>query len=333
MPKLLNVAPKYRHHKASDQAVVTLDQVDYYLGPWKSKASKAEYDRLIGEWLANGRSLPSPRFGLTIAQLANQYRKFAEGYYVKDGQLTGAIHGIRVVIRYLREGYGPKPAADFGPLALRSLQRRMITDGHSRRYINDNIDRLRRIFKWGVAEELIAPSVYQALAAVPGLRKGRSEAREMPPVRPVDEATVDSTLARMPTVVADMVRFQRLTGCRPGEVCILRPCDVNTSGEIWRYRPESHKTEHHGRERFIFIGPRAQDVLRPYLLREKSSYCFVPAESEIRRNFARRQNSLPPRHGYRRASGKRRRAPGNLYTADSYRRAVHRGLCTRLSCA
>ena len=66
-----------------------------------------------------------------------------------------------------------------------------------------------------------------------------------------------------PPVVADMVRFQRLTGCRPGEVCQIRPCDVDRSGEVWEYRPESHKTEHHGLERIIYIGPKAQDVLCP----------------------------------------------------------------------
>ncbi len=51
MPKLLHVAPKYSHHKASGQAVVKLNGVDHYLGPWKSKASIAEYDRLTGEWM------------------------------------------------------------------------------------------------------------------------------------------------------------------------------------------------------------------------------------------------------------------------------------------
>ena len=57
----------------------------------------------------------------------------------------------------------------------------------------------------------------------------------------------------LPTVVADMVRFQRATGCRPGEVCIVRPCDVDTTGDVWSYRPQSHKTEHHGRQRVILI--------------------------------------------------------------------------------
>ncbi len=60
MPKLKHVSPKYRLHRASGQAVVTLNGHDHYLGPWKSKASEVEYDRLVGEWLAAGRRLPAP---------------------------------------------------------------------------------------------------------------------------------------------------------------------------------------------------------------------------------------------------------------------------------
>jgi hypothetical protein len=33
MPKLLNSLPKYRRHKASGQAIVTLCGNDFYLGP------------------------------------------------------------------------------------------------------------------------------------------------------------------------------------------------------------------------------------------------------------------------------------------------------------
>ena len=82
----------------------------------------------------------------------------------------------------------------------------------------------------------------------------------------------------MPAVVADMVRFQRRTGCRPGEVCQLRPMDMDRSSEVWQYRPASHKTEYLGRERIIFIGPKAQAVILPYLLRDAATYCFSPAE-------------------------------------------------------
>ncbi|MDB4539956.1 hypothetical protein N9231_05990 [Saprospiraceae bacterium] len=81
--------PKYRKHKASQQAVVTLNSRDYYLGPYDSQASKDAYDRLISEWLANGRRLPSSHeAGLLIAELSADYWDFAEGYYVKNGLAT-----------------------------------------------------------------------------------------------------------------------------------------------------------------------------------------------------------------------------------------------------
>src|SRR2546430_2595300 len=95
-----------------------------------------------------------------------------------------------------------------------------------------------------------------------------------------------------------MVRLQRLTGCRPEEVCLVRPCDVNASEIVWAYRPESHKTEHHGRERVIFIGPKAQEILRWYLLRDKSMYCFCPAEGEKkRRQLAHERRATPLNYG------------------------------------
>jgi hypothetical protein len=58
MPRLITRLPKYREHKASSQAIVTLDGRDHYLGPHGSAASKAEYNRLVGEWQANGRRSP-----------------------------------------------------------------------------------------------------------------------------------------------------------------------------------------------------------------------------------------------------------------------------------
>lgn len=70
------LTPKYRKHKASGQALVTIAGRDHYLGPWKSKASRAEYDRLIGEWLAAGR----PTTGLAVAnELSRAWALALEG--------------------------------------------------------------------------------------------------------------------------------------------------------------------------------------------------------------------------------------------------------------
>ena len=330
MPRLTNATPKYRKHKASGQAIVTLCGKDHYLGPHGTKASKVEYDRLVAEWLSQGRPAHAiPAGDISIVELAASYWKFAVGYYRKNGKPTDTIAGIRGSIRWLKNLYGNTSAADFGPLALKSIQNQLIEAGQSRRYINDNIDRIRRMFRWAASEELIPGSIPQALSTVDGLRKGRTKARESTPILPVDEATIEATLPHLSPVVADMVRFQRLTGCRPGEVCILRPCDIDRTKKVWAYTPESHKTEHHGRERVIYIGPKGQEVLMPYLLRSADSYCFSPAESEAKRRERRHAaRKTPIRYGNRPGSTsgtpQPKRSFGDCYTNDSYRRAIHR---------
>lgn len=45
--------PSYR--RARGQAVVTLNGIDFYLGPYGSAQCRAEYDRVTAEWLARGR--------------------------------------------------------------------------------------------------------------------------------------------------------------------------------------------------------------------------------------------------------------------------------------
>jgi integrase len=204
----------------------------------------------------------------------------------------------------------------------------MVDNGWSRGYINKSIGRIRRCFKWAVENELVRRDMYHGLMAVSGLRKGRSEAREPDPVMPVDDATVQATLPYLSPVVADMIRFQRLTGGRPQDVCNLRPCDVDMSGEVWLYRPGTHKTEHHGRERVIPIGPKGQDILRLYLLREKETHCFSPVDSEKkRREELHAGRSTPLSCGNRPGTNRTRkpkRSAGEHYTADSYRRAIHR---------
>ena len=64
MPKLTQAVPQYRKHRASGQAIVSIGGQDVYLGPYGTKASKVEYDRLIGEWLAGHGTLP-PKGSLT----------------------------------------------------------------------------------------------------------------------------------------------------------------------------------------------------------------------------------------------------------------------------
>lgn len=322
--------PSYRHHKPTGQAVVTLDGHDIYLGRYNSQASRQEYDRRIAEWIAAGRRLPtaSESSDLTVSELLVRYWRFAERYYRKQGEPTKELDNIRYALRPLKSLYGHTLVRDFGPLALKALQAKLIDAKLSRKLINQRIGIIKRVFRWAVSEELAPPSLSHALATVTGLRRGRTEARETTPVRPMPDAAIEAILPHLPPVVADMVRFQRLTGCRPNEVCIIRSSDIDRSGEVWSYVPASHKCEHLGRERIIFVGPKAQGILRPYLLRDQADYCFVPAESERKRNAERRDNRrspMTPSHARRRPKRSRQRAPGNRYTSASYRRTIYRG--------
>ena len=232
------------------------------------------------------------------------------------------------MLRLVRTCYGDIRAVEFGPLALKALQARMVAEDRSRRYINDQVSRVRLMFKWAAGNEMIPFEVYQRLTAVDGLHKGRTEAREPAPVPPVNDEVVEQTLPHLKQIVGDMVRFQRLTGCRPCEVRIVRPCDVDTSGDVWIYRPESHKNEHHGKDRIIMIGPKAQEILRPYLLRAKDACCFSPSDSERKRRQAvHEQRATPLKYGNRPGTNRKRkskRSAGNNYTKDSYGRAIQR---------
>jgi integrase len=326
MPRLTHAVPKYRKHRKSGQAVVTLNGRDHYLGKFDSKASHVEYDRLIGEWLAAGRNpLVTSANDISIVELCLRYGKFAIGYY---GGHSTVVPRLKCTIHYLRSLYGHTRAVEFGPLALRAVCDRMVADGLSRSYINDHLGRIKRIFKWAVGEQLLPIEAYQSLAIVPGLRRGRTTARETDPVAPVDDVIVEATLPHLPEVVADMVRFQRLTACRPAEMCIVRPCDVDRAGEVWQLRPYKHKTQYRGKQRIILIGPRAQEILLRYLARDPEAYCFRPCDSEAKRRAAAHQERTTPISCGNKPGSNRKRRPkrsaGDHYTVDAYRRAIHR---------
>src|SRR5262245_56252333 len=105
--------PKYRHHKPSGQAVVTLNGHDHYLGRWQTPESKAEYDRLIAEWLANGRQMTrhSTHAGLSVNEVILAYWRHVEAYYRHpDGTHTSEADNIRLALRPLKQLYGHTPA-------------------------------------------------------------------------------------------------------------------------------------------------------------------------------------------------------------------------------
>lgn len=334
MPQLKFKIPSYRLHKASGQAVVTLNGKDVYLGPHGTPESKAEYDRVIEEWLASHKQLPPqpadrPTPGrtpdLAIDESFLPYWDFVRQYYRKNGQPTSEVDSIRRALTPVLELYGRQPARSFGPLALKVCRQRMIDDGLTRGAINKHVGRIKRFFKWAAENELMSPEVFHALSTVSGLRRGRAAAQESQPVRPVADEVVEATLPHLNRYVAAMVQLQQITGMRPGEVVVMRTRDVDRTAAVWSYRPYSHKTEHHNRERLIYLGPQAQAVLSQFLLANPDLYIFSPKRvleehrAELR---ARRVTPMTPSQKRRRRKRNPRKMPGDHYTTRSYFHAL-----------
>ena len=353
MPRLYHRPPKYSHHQGTNQATVSLRGKRIYLGPYGSPQSLEKYQQVLKQWQAERdnvpESAPSPRSQhvaaqvtpavlrdkrrrgspLTVNELVLVYRRYTHEYYRKNGKVTREATIIDDVIRFLRRHHATTFLGDFGPVALDELRDKMITDlDWSRKHVNKQVNRLIRMFTWGAEKELVDPSIPLGLRSLAGLKRGRTKARETDGVSCVDDAVVDATLPHLPDVVADMVRLQRLTGARPGEICSIRPGDLDRSSDVWLYRPSEHKTEHYEKHRVIVIGPQAQRVLAPYLLRSVDAFCFSPAESERKRRAkATAQRTTPTSCGNQVGTNRvanPKRHPKEHYTTDSYRRAIHR---------
>jgi integrase len=337
MPKLTISVPKYRLHKASGQAVVELNRRTIYLGEHGTAASKSHYNQLVAEWQVAGRQLAasmctsnSTHSSPTIAAIIDGYTDFAEGYYVKNGAQTTTLQHIKDALKPLAQIYHATPAKDFGPLALKAVREHMVNRGRwCRKTVNKAVAIICRMFKWASENELVPASAFHALKTVSGLRKGRSKAREMAPVKPIPTAYVEAVLSHVSGPVRAMIEVQLLTGMRPGEIVLMRGCDLDTSGKVWTYSPQSHKTEHHDKDRPISIGPKAQAIVRKFLKPDIGAYLFDPVEAERdRRAEQRRTRATPMNEGNRPGSNRKpkpRWQPGDHYTVASYRRAIDRG--------
>jgi integrase len=336
MPRLTKKLPSYRRHKRSGQAVVTLDGRDHYLGPFGSPASKAEYDRLIARWLAPGgaRARAQARVAAdpTVNELILAFWRRAEADYRRpDGTPAPELDSLRLALRPLRAGFGSLPARDFGPLKLQALQAQLVAAGLCRVTVNQRVKRVVRLFAWAESQELVPPGHHHGLKTVPGLRKGRSPARESRVVRPVPDADVDAVRPFLPRQLWAVVELQRLTGMRSGEALAMRTCDVDRSGAVWVYTPRWHKTAHRGKERTVFLGPRAQAVLAPWLRPDPAEFLFQPREAKaehLAERRRRRTTPLTPSHRARSRKPDPARAPGDRYGSKAYYHAVTRS-CAR----
>lgn len=329
MPRPRKTVPSYRLHKTSGQAVVTVYRPDgtprdLLLGPFESAASRAEYARVCAA-LRPGSVYVEPAAETTVAEVILAFVRHAQEYYSEGDEFRTFRHALKV----LRAVSGDAPAAEFGPLALKAVREAMVGKGWSRQYVNRQVGRVVRVFKWAVSEQLVPETVHRALTSVESLRAGKTAAPESAARVPADPAHVAAALPHLPPHTRALVELLRLTGMRPAEACRMTLGQIDRRGEVWVYAPARHKLAHLGRTRAVALGPAAQAVVVGHLGGAglgPDDPLFSPARQQEQiaaAKRAKRKSKVQPSQVSRKKA-KPARAPGLWFTPEAVCHAVRR---------
>lgn len=247
----------------------------------------------------------------TVAQLAEAWIVEHENK-ISEKNLS---HYHQCITALLDCGLSSVLTVDFGPRKLKELRQHLIGTGLARSTINQRIGRVKKLFKWGVSEEMVPASVSQALYAVDGLRAGESAAKEVKTRSPVGWARVEEISQHISSTVLGMCRLQWLTGMRSANICCLQMQYVDDSGDVWLYRPPKHKGQWRGKGLVVSLGPKSQEVIKECLAgRGSREAVFRPIDS-----LAWHQEYNPGFNAWV------NRAASDEFTPNTYRQAIMRG--------
>lgn len=309
--------PRMTEH-ATGQARVYWHGRTYYLGKFGSAEAQKAYAELLTRLTADGLKAdaapqisPLPR---TVADVIAAFLAFAPTEYQPHQVVL-----FRLALTPLLRLCGRLPAAEFDAETLKRVRSTM-TDGS---WLNDaereqrlkgrmpigwartttdrHVKRVMTVWRWAEGTKvggapLVPKGSWANLTILRPLKRGLPGVRELPRRKSTQRADLDAVLPHVQRrskrrPVATMLELQYLTGCRSGEVCVMRPCDIDRESgpcidgvKVWLYRPEHWKTEHLGQPRVIAVGPTAQKLLLPWLERCQSpeSYLFGPSVSRSR---------------------------------------------------
>lgn len=252
---------------------------------------RAEYARLCTRLASDPLAPPRSGDDTLVAGLVR-------AFLLSSAVLPTMRAELRRKLRPFATAFAEMPAADVSPRRFgewrdalcrqtRADGRPLYTRGHVVRMMATAV----RCYRWGVETERLPAAAWHALQAV--APPARGQGRESRVVPAADPAHVEATLPYLSAPAAGMVRLQRLTGMRPSELFRLTPGQVHRSGVVavpgagavdldalgvWLYLPDTHKTERHGRAKWVVLNNAAQAVLAPFLLRPPGQRCFDPRD-------------------------------------------------------
>jgi integrase len=328
MPKLNNRYPKNCRDRS--QAFSWYNGKRIYHGAWGSPEAEKNYKRFIAALLENP-SMPlrmggDSGGGVLVSELAAGYFDHIENSRMDKT----TVNLFKQAIGYLAEVYGELAVNEFSPKKLKAVRSQMVKAATlCRNTVNRYSCNIVRIFQWGVEEELVQESVYNALRVVKSLPKGTPGTFDHPEREAVPDEVIAATLPFLPPTVAAMVQVQWLTGMRPSEVFKMRVGDIDRSRDngLWYYSPK-HKTEEHTGKKPIPLGKPEQILIAPYLEGKKpTDSVFSPKTAQRERAAEARANRKSKRTPSQRARDAQRAEEnasrvGEFYDKGSYRNAV-----------
>lgn len=315
----------------------------FYLGKHNSPEALARYAVLVGRYQSNGLSLPEgfelseldPHIAALlgpVAILEPQHQEDSpilvchlvadyEAYVLKRYAHSEQDRERRLqVTKWLLEHDPELPVEKFGPRKLQAYRERLDDGTRSRRYLNRLAGEIRRVFKHGVARELVPPTVLVGLKALAPLVSGEA-GFERSRRRAVPLEHVRATAKHLTPILRDMLTVQLATGMRPSEICSMRPMDIDRTGEVWLFKPTNHKTAWKGVEREIPILGEARQAIENYLNRKTDAYLFSPKESMAWLR-AKLRSERTGYGSYKKPADNPKKQPGEKYTSCSYRQAI-----------
>lgn len=344
--------PRITLHAATGQARVNYRGTAHYLGPFNGPQVQERYAALLVQLAEAGSGVSGPLAAtpcppiLTVAEVAERFLTAAETER-PAGQHARYAVALRVLVRVC----GQVPAAEFDDVRLEAVRLAMLTGswltetdraklkgrlrhaGWCRTNAARHVARIKTVWRWAERRKLVPPGSWGNLRALLPLSGNLPGVRESPRRRATSRADLDAVLPhvqrnRRHRPAAAMLELQHITGMRSGEVCVMRPCDIDRETgptfdgvKVWLYRPHAHKTAHLGHTRIIALGPAAQAILAPWLLScpADDAYLFRPRTS-ARYSVVSYAKCIA--HACERAGVKIWAYGGRRATADRVRRAA-----------
>ena len=261
------------------------------------------------------------KVGITVSELCGMWNAHCREYYKgRDGQRTSTAQNGILDVRLFRDMYANSSMQELTHTDMLRHRDALIRSGICRGTVNRRLWCVKAMIAWALDEALIPAIVKAELSQVRNIKRGRTAAPERAPVRPVDDVTIEATLAHMMPNTADMVRVHRLTGMRPCELCALRWSAIDTSVTPWVYRVPADANKNawrgeFGRPRVVLIGPKAREILNRY---RGGDIPFSPmrAMTEYFNNL--REERVTPFYGGKDPNAHVPRKFGEVWKTDSY---------------